>query len=166
MLLDISSGVLPPEPTNPSLGLEETALLSPQSSSPSDPVLAHLHSRQNQFSSSSRPPIGLAPIGIPHPVSELPSDPDSYLDSHATLLNSPEVLDKLAARDRAYGLLSSLTKLGSCWDYPDAWFALARAHEESGQIGKAKEVLWWCVELEDARPIRGWREVGYGGYVL
>ncbi|EEH46071.1 uncharacterized protein PADG_02221 [Paracoccidioides brasiliensis Pb18] len=79
---------------------------------------------------------------------------------------TPEALDRLAARDRAYGLLSTLTKLGSAWDSSEAWFALSRAFEQSGQIDKAKEVLWWCVELEDKRPIRHWWNIGSGGYVL
>jgi cargo-transport protein YPP1 len=77
------------------------------------------------------------------------------------------LIDRLAARDRAYGLLTGLTKLGSGWNYSDAWFALARAHEESGQLDKAKEALWWCVELEEATGIREWTAVsGAGGYVL
>ncbi|KLJ12970.1 hypothetical protein EMPG_12069 [Blastomyces silverae] len=80
--------------------------------------------------------------------------------------STPEALDRLAARDRAYGLLSALTKLGSAWDNSEAWFALSRAYEQSGQIDKAKEVLWWCVELEDKKPIRHWWNVGSGGYVL
>ncbi len=82
------------------------------------------------------------------------------------LRKTPENLSRLAARDRAYGLLSNLTKLGTSWDDSDAWYALARAHECSGQIEKAKEVLWWCVELEDRRPVRHWRNIGTGSYVL
>ncbi|KAI1612195.1 hypothetical protein EDD36DRAFT_396923 [Exophiala viscosa] len=82
------------------------------------------------------------------------------------LKKTPENLNRLAARDRAYGLLSSLTKLGSAWDNSEAWFALARAHELGGEIDKAKEILWWCVELEDTRPIRHWSNIGSGGYVL
>ncbi|KAK4946248.1 hypothetical protein LTR10_014760 [Elasticomyces elasticus] len=82
------------------------------------------------------------------------------------LKKTPENLNRLAARDRAYGLLSSLTKLGSAWDNAEAWFALARAHELGGEIDKAKEILWWCVELEDTRPIRHWSNIGNGGYVL
>jgi cargo-transport protein YPP1 len=82
------------------------------------------------------------------------------------LRKTPENLNRLAARDRAYGLLSNLTKLGTSWDDSDAWYALARAHECGGQIEKAKEVLWWCVELEDKRPVRHWRNVGSGLYVL
>jgi hypothetical protein len=78
---------------------------------------------------------------------------------------STALLDRLAARDRAYGLLSGLTKLGSGWNYSEAWFALARAYELGGQADKAREVLWWCVELEEGRAVRGWEEVG-GGYVL
>jgi cargo-transport protein YPP1 len=71
--------------------------------------------------------------------------------------SSLPLIDRLAARDRAYGLLAGLTKLGSAWNYSDAWFALARAHEESGQPDKAKEVL----------GVRQWSSVsGAGGYVL
>nr|KMM67009.1 hypothetical protein CPAG_03345 [Coccidioides posadasii RMSCC 3488] len=80
--------------------------------------------------------------------------------------DSPEYLGRLAARDRAYGLLSALTKLGTAWDDSEAWFALARAYEHSGQIQKAKDVLWWCIDLEDRRPVRHWWNVGSGGYVL
>ncbi|KIW38234.1 uncharacterized protein PV06_09218 [Exophiala oligosperma] len=82
------------------------------------------------------------------------------------LKKTPENLNRLAARDRAYGLLSSLTKLGSGWDNSEAWFALARAHELGGEVDKAKEILWWCVELEDSRPIRHWSNLGCSGYVL
>ncbi|KAL2256693.1 hypothetical protein VTK26DRAFT_1267 [Humicola hyalothermophila] len=96
-------------------------------------------------SSSSSPP----PLPPPHRATSLP-------------LN-----DRLAARDRAYGLLSGLTKLGSGWDDAEAWFALARAYEESGQLDKARDALWWCVELEDARGVRRWDVAGAGrGYVL
>ena len=88
-------------------------------------------------------------------------------DTNDELRKTPENLNRLAARDRAYGLLSTLTKLGTGWDDSEAWFALARAHELGGEVDKAKEILWWCVELEDKRPIRHWRNVGCnGGYVL
>ncbi|EME81877.1 filamentation protein [Pseudocercospora fijiensis CIRAD86] len=79
---------------------------------------------------------------------------------------TPAELNRLAARDRAYMLLSNLTKLGSGWDNSEAWLALARAHELSKEIGKAKEALWWVVELEDRKPLRSWREVLPGGYIL
>ncbi|CAK7218719.1 hypothetical protein SBRCBS47491_003605 [Sporothrix bragantina] len=75
-------------------------------------------------------------------------------------------IDRLAARDRAFTLLSSLTKLGTAWNNSEAWFALARAHEESGQADKAKEVLWWCVELEESAAARPWSAITAGGYVL
>ncbi|KEF60562.1 uncharacterized protein A1O9_02123 [Exophiala aquamarina CBS 119918] len=81
------------------------------------------------------------------------------------LKKTPENLNRLAARDRAYGLLTTLTKLGSGWDNSEAWLALARANELGGEVEKAKEILWWCVELEDTRPIRHWHNIG-GGYVL
>ncbi|KAF2854104.1 filamentation protein-like protein, partial [Plenodomus tracheiphilus IPT5] len=92
-----------------------------------------------------------------------------YLTSHTPSVEnqlSPPELNRLAARDRAFGLLSTLTKFGTGWDYTEAWFALARAYEESGQIEKAKEVLWWCVELEDTHPVRSWKHVTTGGFVL
>lgn len=76
------------------------------------------------------------------------------------------LVDRLSARERALSLLSGLTRLGTGWDNSDAWFALARAHEESGQAEKAKEVLWWCVELEEAKGVREWRSLGNGGYII
>ena len=79
---------------------------------------------------------------------------------------SPEELNRLAARDRAYSLLNNLTKLGAGWDSGEAWYALASCYEESGQLEKAKECLWWCVELEDTRPLRPWGKVSAGGMVL
>lgn len=80
--------------------------------------------------------------------------------------DEPKLLNRIAARDRAYVLLSALTKRGTAWDNSEAWFALSRAHEASGDVEKLKEVLWWCVELEDRRPIRHWSNIGSGLYVL
>lgn len=94
---------------------------------------------------------------------------DAKLSNNAppsTAPDSPEALDRLVARDRAYHLLSTLTKLDSGWDSSEAWFVLARAYEMSGQPEKAKDSLWWCVELEDTRPIRHWRCLGPGGFAL
>ena len=92
-----------------------------------------------------------------------------YLTSHTPSVEnqlSSHTLTRLAARDRAFGLLSTLTKLGAGWDYSEAWYAMARAYEESGQIDMTKEVLWWCVELEDTHPVRSWKVVTTGGFVL
>lgn len=90
--------------------------------------------------------------------------------SKASQPQSPEeetkFLHRLAARDRAYGLLSALTKRGSSWDNSEAWYALSRAYEAGGQVEKLKEVLWWCIELEDRRPVRHWSNIGSGVYVL
>lgn len=91
-------------------------------------------------------------------------------ETNSTISKKTHRLDRLAARDRAYGLLSNLTKLGSGWNYSEAWFALARAYELGGQDAKAREVLWWCVELEEGRAVRGLIESfgggSGGGYVL
>ncbi|KAK9419270.1 putative Filamentation protein [Seiridium unicorne] len=107
--------------------------------------------------SSARGPLPAQQPAKPMAIEELPAPYKA---------RSLPLLDRLTARDRAYGLLSGLTKLGTGWNYSDAWFALARAHEESGQPDKAKEALWWCVELEEGLGVREWNCVGAGGYVL
>ena len=111
--------------------------------------------------------LGLAPTPAPA-AGDIP-DPEPMADDHLPepykAANLP-LVDRLAARDRAYALLSGLTRLGSGWNLSEAWFALARAHEESGQPDKAKEVLWWCIELEEAAGVRDWRCLAGGGYVL
>ena len=79
---------------------------------------------------------------------------------------SPAELNRLACRDRAYMLLSTLTRLGNGWDNAEAWLTLARAHELSKQVGKAKQALWWVVELEENRTMRHWSEASAGGFTL
>ncbi|KAF1936025.1 hypothetical protein EJ02DRAFT_459876 [Clathrospora elynae] len=119
----------------------------------------------------------IAPMDITTPSSQLsvPSVQQSASTSKTNLTSLtpsvenqlfPPELTRLAARDRAFGLLSTLTKLGAGWDYSEAWYVLARAYEESGQVEKTKEVLWWCVELEDTHPVRSWKNVTTGGFVL
>lgn len=106
-------------------------------------------------------------IGAQTPSQEHLSDPLNHTtDTPEVLRKTPENLNRIAARDRAYGLLNTLSKLGSGWDNSEVWFALARAHELGGEIEKAKNILWWCIELEDTKPIRHWRNLGCGGYVL
>jgi hypothetical protein len=128
--------------------------------------------------SSSVPFISHGPLGLPSTKSansagfkrnpDVKSTPDSVYSGLQPSYkeSSTALLDRLAARDRAYGLLSALTKLGSGWNCSEAWFVLARAYEEGGQPDKAREVLWWCVELEEGRGVRDWSVVGVGGYVL
>lgn len=79
---------------------------------------------------------------------------------------TPSELNRLASRDRAYMLLSNLTRLGGGWDNSEAWYTLARAHELSKQVDKAKKALWWVVELEDNKPMRPWLDVAPGGFAL
>ena len=110
-----------------------------------------------------------SPPTVPSVSEATPEAKQQHLISHTPSAEnhmSPPELNRLAARDRASGLLSTLTKLGTGWDYSEAWYALARAYEESGQVEKTKEVLWWCVELEDTHPVRGWKNVTLGGFVL
>jgi hypothetical protein len=119
-------------------------------------------SRQNTITSTNYP---IATLPHPNP-SSLQEQEDTTSLPPAYKSHSLPLVDRLAARDRAYALLSGVTRLGSAWNLPEAWFALARAHEESGRADRAKEVLWWCVELEEGRAVRDWREVGRARYVL
>lgn len=159
ILLDIYSEKLLPPPAIPPLDDMLPRSLSGTTSRPSPHPPSALPST----------PLGLAPTA-PQPVSSLDSRtissvaddelPEAYKATRLPLV------DRLAARDRAYALLSTLTKLGSSWNNSEAWFALARAHEESGQPDKAKEVLWWCVELEEGTGVRDWRCLTGGGYII
>lgn len=125
--------------------------------------------------SSKLPPTGPIGLGAFKALNQgqpkKPGGPKSTSHHDSQLVppykaSSIPLVDRLASRDRAYGLLSNLTKLGTGWNYSEAWFALARAHEESGQLDKAKDVLWWCVELEEGMGVREWGCVNTGGYVL
>ncbi|KAK0389189.1 hypothetical protein NLU13_2764 [Sarocladium strictum] len=158
ILLDIYSEQILPPPSVPGLPDADPALLT---TTKTDKTSASIPSA----------PLGLGPTTI----STLATTPEP-VDNQTTLrsqLPSPykatalPLVDRLAARDRAYALLTGLTRRGDGWNRSDAWFALARAYEESGQPDKAKEVLWWCVELEEATGVREWRCVGgSGGYTL
>jgi hypothetical protein len=168
ILLDIYCQKLPPEPATPITSATYASYISSTpwlnaSASQSNPL-----KKQNSLDST---PSTHSPNLSRQNTANSIARQDSINDKNASDKlaattatphsedHTPEELNRLAARDRAYGLLSTLTKLGAGWDYSEAWFSLARAYEESGQIGKAKEVLWWCVELEDTRPVRGWGSV-------
>lgn len=134
---------------------------------------------QPLLSSQPSPSSSSVSAGIP-PLPQSPQDPDNSAQANPKEADKPSAtnnkrptrdltpaeLNRLAARDRAYMLLSNLTRLGSGWDNSEAWFTLARAHELSKQINKAKQALWWVVELEENEPMRPWREVGAGGFTL
>ncbi|KAF3482410.1 uncharacterized protein GIQ15_05169 [Arthroderma uncinatum] len=136
-------------------------------------LLLDIHEQMLPAEEPAPPPLpdmsnlSLQSPSYPGQPSILPKEVDANDASTTTLPNdTPESLNRLAARDRAYGLLSTLTKLGTAWDNSEAWFALSRAYEQGGQIEKAKEVLWWCIDLENGRPVRHWWNIGSGGYVL
>ncbi|ESA43246.1 hypothetical protein GE21DRAFT_4333 [Neurospora crassa] len=172
ILLDIYSEKLLPPPVVPSFNLEDSIL-----SDNSTPLQAITKS----------PELRLQPLGLSTAKmeSKLDKGEDNLENGMAALklkgVSSPNkcpelppphkatslpLHDRLTARDRAYGLLSGLTKLGTGWNNSEAWFTLARAYQESGQVDKAKGALWWCVELEDGRGAREWTCVDAGGYVL
>jgi cargo-transport protein YPP1 len=145
----------------PSL-LKPPTPLTPQSRfSPTTPTLLSASATSSStFTSPPPPPPPLRPSSQPAPASPMLKTLD--LGSR-TIVTEPE-LTALAKRDRAYGLLNTLTKLKNGWDCSEAWFALATAYEKGNQFDKARECLWWCVRLEDTRPVRGWSRVGV--YVL
>ncbi|KAI1492149.1 filamentation protein [Biscogniauxia mediterranea] len=174
ILLDIYSEVLLPPPPIPGVGLPDgeatnlvrtsTSFKAQSKSRDTLPVLlstplglgGNVSTESTVAASNTEPYPALKPAGPPA-IDALPAP-------HKAV--SLPLIDRLAARDRAYGLLSGLTKLGRGWNYSDAWFALARAHEESGQPDKAKDALWWCVELEEGMGVRDWNCVSVSGYVL
>jgi tetratricopeptide (TPR) repeat protein len=161
ILIDIYTKAIPPYPKEPSPAQEYIEIPGKATQS-SEPILWNVNplpdQKQNRLSSS--------PEKKDIPTSE--EDKDDLSKAAAPLepakesRTAPEVLDRLWARDRAYGLLSTLTKLGTSWDNSEAWFALARAYEESGQPEKAQDLLWWVVELEEKRPVRPWSCLGQG----
>ena len=129
--------------------------------------------KQDKFPKAPAEPLGLVrSAGIVSTEADRKANPEASTTEQGAKLIPPykatslALVDRLTARDRAYGLLSGLTKSGPGWNYSEAWFTLARAHEESDQPDKAKEVLWWCVELEESMGVRGWDCVVPGGYVL
>ncbi len=92
----------------------------------------------------------------PKTTPTLGSIPTALTEDATNPITSSDLLSRLAARDRAYGLLSALTKSGTGWDSSEAWYGLATAYEASGQIKKAKEALWWVVKLEEGKAARTW----------
>lgn len=131
------------------IGLADILLDSySQSSQPASTV----YSSTSIYAQSTKPTPTLAPLPIVSSPKPSPCTKKSEEDEN--------FLQRLSARDRAYGLLSTLTKSGQGWDNAEAWFALARAYEESGQLNKAKEALLWVVDLEENWPVRGWDSLG------
>jgi hypothetical protein len=151
-LLDIYTEAMSAEPPQPLLPTQHTTSGIAVNSLALTSVPSHA-------SSASRLP-GAAPASEPAQTHTPGPSASSSKDP------APAELNRLAARERAYMLLSGLTRLGSGWDDSEAWLELAKAHELSGQVGKAKEALWWVVELEETRPVRGWRDVAVGGLAL
>lgn len=173
ILLDIYCQKLSPEPTPPITSatyasyISSTPSLNPLGSHPAPLTkVTSIGSSPTSIPSSHTPVLSRQTTtnSITRQDSISQKEDTNTLGATATSTtykedHTPEELNRLAARDRAYGLLNTLTKLGAGWDYSEAWFSLARAYEESGQISKAKEVLWWCVELEDTRPVRAWSSI-------
>jgi hypothetical protein len=178
ILLDIYSEVVLPTPTIPGITLPDGETADVVSPAPNSQTTVPLRTKSGgALNSLPSTPLGLGgdkPVSAPLQPPKVASLLHQVPSKRATIEELPApykavslpLVDRLAARDRAYGLLSGLTKLGTGWNYSEAWFALARAHEESGQPDKAKEALWWCVELEEGMGVREWSCVGVGGYVL
>ncbi|KAG0098004.1 hypothetical protein BGZ93_001386 [Podila epicladia] len=59
--------------------------------------------------------------------------------------------------EMAEGVLETTTKsLG--WNSAEAWFYLGKVFEASGRLARAKECLWYALDLEQSRPIREFAE--------
>lgn len=176
ILMSIYTGDLLPPPSIPALTLPTP--ITPHSSldrTTAYPILSSLHESSKYLSNISNAfqiPRGLAVPEIDKvPLKNLSSEQFTNLSSICSHENNHKdqsitLLHRLGARDRAFGLLDTLTKTGVGWNHCEAWFSLARAYEESGQAEKAREVLWWCIELEEARGVRDWVVVSNYGYVL
>lgn len=173
ILLDIYAEVLAPVPAIPGIAEPDGQPINIDDPTSEQNSLALRPKSALALPALPSGPLGLGGEAIGSPAPSAPSQKQQ--PSQAVSIEelpapykakSLPLVDRLAARDRAYGLLSGLTRLGTGWNNSDAWFALARAHEESGQVEKAKEALWWCVELEEGRGIRDWNSVGAGRYVL
>lgn len=174
ILLDIYNETILPPPAIPTLSVPENVsslslpppdlptIAVPQHGLPSEPLGLGSNTSGPGFSKTSTHQSATTASSV---KSLERSESDEKLPAPYKATSVP-IIDRLAARDRAHGLLSSLTKLGSAWNNSEAWFALARAHEESGQVDKAREVLWWCVDLEEGTGVREWQCLGTGGYVL
>ena len=139
------------------------SLLTSLSLSAPSPIAYHESQTSIPAASTDTPgPLGFAPthgraIGTGVTANNEAASSDQAVD---------RTLDRLAARDRAYVLLKTLTEQGSGWDFSEAWYALARALELSGLETRATEALWWCVQLEESRPVRPWDTICGKGYVL
>ncbi|KAI2642519.1 hypothetical protein GGS21DRAFT_175769 [Xylaria nigripes] len=168
LLLDIYSEVLLPPLAIPSISGETAGTKTKKSTSGKTEASHFMLASPLGLGGDATPKVAVSdPAKVPFPVHQTTPDLtalDGLPAPHKA--TSLPLLDRLSARDRAYGLLSGLTKLGKGWNYSDAWFALARAHELSGQTDKAKDTLWWCVELEEGMGVRDWHCVGVNGYVL
>ena len=179
LLLDIYAKIIPPHanyasPPSPKM-LTENLSLPILASIPAPPyalddkIDVKMNSMDSDGSRPLRSPTFLSQnssnesLVSPTTAATTPMSSGKHQNSSSHTRKTQEAVDRLAARDRAYGLLSALTKLGTSWDSSEAWFALARAYEESGQPERAKAVLWWVVELEEKRPVRGWSVLGWGG---
>lgn len=175
ILLDIYSETLLPPPSLPELVTPGT----PTSTSTATSRLGTSHLPLVESTKLAVPhPLGLPSVTSPvlklRDLSSAPSSkPAAIRQKTLTSLEPPHqalttLPDRLAARDRAHGLLDTLTKLGTGWDCAEAWWGLSRSYEAVGMNDKAKSALWWCVEVEEGSAVRGWRVVrgGGGGYVL
>ncbi|ROV98959.1 hypothetical protein VSDG_03718 [Cytospora chrysosperma] len=174
ILLDVYCEKILPPPAFPGLDLVGGSEAMPGSDQSTADITSPRKKGPNTTKLLTAEPLGLGAFKSPQEeVPKAADDPKSSSSPHHESQLVPPykalsipLVDRLASRDRAYGLLSNLTKLGTGWNNSEAWFALARVHEESGQLDKAKDVLWWCVELEEGMGVREWGCVNTGGYVL
>ncbi|KAF9979156.1 hypothetical protein BGZ73_005324 [Actinomortierella ambigua] len=59
--------------------------------------------------------------------------------------------------DMAEGVLETTTR-GQGWDSAEAWYYLGKVFEGSDRLVRAKECLWYALDLERSRPVRAFTE--------
>lgn len=109
------------------------------------------------------------PINLANPVQHLSRPPSQQTEVSTAKTEAAEIadetneeamLDRLAATNRALGLLEKLVATAHGWDIAEAWLLLSDALEKAGEVGRAKDALWRVVELEDGTGVRRWGSVG------
>ncbi|KAF9271885.1 hypothetical protein BGZ74_005573, partial [Mortierella antarctica] len=59
--------------------------------------------------------------------------------------------------EMAESMLDATTR-SQGWDNAEAWFCLGKVFEDTSRLARAKECLWYALDLEASRPVRGYTE--------
>ncbi|KAF9368002.1 hypothetical protein CPC16_005807, partial [Podila verticillata] len=59
--------------------------------------------------------------------------------------------------EMAESMLDAATR-SQGWDNAEAWFCLGKVFEDTNRLARAKECLWYALDLEASRPARRYTE--------